>query len=237
MATRVLILGAGFGGLELATTLSEELGEDAGVTLVDKGDAFVFGYSKLDILFGRASAEAVRLPYADFAKPGVRLLRETVLEIDPAERRVTTDAGTHEADVLVVALGADYDIDATPGLAEGGNEFYSVAGAEKLAPIVEEFDEGRAIVGVCGAPFKCPPAPSEAALLLHDHLTEKGVRERCEISFVLPLGTGPSLAGDLRGAARRLRRAPDRLRARQARRLPRPGAPRRRPRRRRRDAL
>jgi sulfide:quinone oxidoreductase len=187
MATRVLILGAGFGGLELATTLSEELGEDIDVTLIDKGDAFVFGYSKLDVLFGRATPDAVRLPYADFAKPGVRLLKEAVLEIDPAERRVTTDGGSHDADVLVVALGADYDMDATPGLADGANEFYSVAGAERLAPAVAEFEKGRAIVGVCGAPFKCPPAPSEAALLLHDQLTAKGVRDDCEISFVLPL--------------------------------------------------
>jgi sulfide:quinone oxidoreductase len=187
MATRVLILGAGFGGLELATTLSEELGEDVDVTLIDRGDAFVFGYSKLDVLFGRTTPDAVRLPYADFAKPGVRLLKESVLEIDPTERRVTTDGGSHDADVLVVALGADYDMDATPGLADGANEFYSVAGAERLAPAVAEFEKGRAIVGVCGAPFKCPPAPSEAALLLHDQLTAKGVRDDCEISLVLPL--------------------------------------------------
>jgi sulfide:quinone oxidoreductase len=187
MATRVLILGAGFGGLELATTLSEELGDAVEVTLIEKGDAFVFGYSKLDVLFGRTGADAVRLPYADFSKPGVRLLKETVGEIDPGSRRVVTDAGEHEADVLVVALGADYDMDATPGLAEAGNEFYSVAGAERMAALVPDFVEGRAIVGVCGAPFKCPPAPSEAALLLHDHLVEKGVRERCEITFVMPL--------------------------------------------------
>jgi sulfide:quinone oxidoreductase len=62
MGTRVLILGAGFGGLELATTLSEELGIDVDVALIDKGDAFVFGYSKLDVLFGRTGADAVRLP-------------------------------------------------------------------------------------------------------------------------------------------------------------------------------
>jgi sulfide:quinone oxidoreductase len=189
MAMRVLILGAGFGGLELATTLSEELGADVEVTLIDRGGSFVFGYAKLDLMFGRTSAEAVRLPYADFVKPGVRLLRETVVAIDPAVRGVTTDAGSHEADVLVVALGADYDMDATPGLAEHGNEFYSVAGAERLAELLPDFDRGRAIVGVCGAPFKCPPAPSEAALLLHDHLTERGVRDRCEITFVLPLGS------------------------------------------------
>ncbi|MGH2926132.1 MAG: NAD(P)/FAD-dependent oxidoreductase [Solirubrobacterales bacterium] len=187
MPARVLILGAGFGGLELSTTLSEALGDDADVTLIDKGDAFVFGYSKLDVMFGRATSEAVRLPYRDFAKPGVRLLRETITAIDPAARRVTTDAGAHEADLVVVALGADYDYAATPGLAEGGNEFYSVSGAETLRELLPGFSKGHAIVGVCGAPFKCPPAPSEAALLLHDHLSQRGVRGDCEITFVLPL--------------------------------------------------
>jgi len=189
MRCDVLILGAGFGGLELATTLSESLGDDIDVVLVDDGDAFVFGYSKLDVMFGRTTLDAVRLPYRDLAKPGVRFLQETITAIDPEQRSVTTNAGSHEGDVLVVALGADYDFDATPGLIEAGNEFYSVAGAERLAGLLPPFSRGRAVVGVCGAPFKCPPAPSEAALLLHDHLLSRGVRDDCEISFVIPFGT------------------------------------------------
>jgi sulfide:quinone oxidoreductase len=186
---RVVILGAGFGGLELATMLSEAVGGDVNVTLIDQSDAFVFGYSKLDVMFGRTTLDAVRLPYRDIVKPGVRFLQETITAIDPEARRVTTDGGVHEADVLIVALGADYDLDATPGLAEAGNEFYSVAGAERLAEVLPTFSSGRAIVGVCGAPFKCPPAPSEAALLLHDYLSARGVRDACGISIVIPFGT------------------------------------------------
>jgi sulfide:quinone oxidoreductase len=186
---RVLVLGAGFAGLELATILSEELGEEAGVTLIDANDSFVFGYSKLDVMFGRAAPDDVRLAYTYFAKPGVRLLRETISAIDPVARRVTTDAAVHEAEVLVVALGADYDFAATPGLLDGGNEFYSVAGAERLGAVLPTFTGGRAIVGVCGAPFKCPPAPSEAALLLHDYMSERGIRGECEISLVMPFPT------------------------------------------------
>jgi sulfide:quinone oxidoreductase len=189
MRQRVVVLGAGFGGLELCTTLSAALGEQIELTLIDKGEAFVFGFSKLDVMFGHAAPETVRMRYADIAKPGLRVLRETVTAIDPEARVVTTDSGTHEADVLVIALGADYDFDATPGLAEVGTEFYSVAGAERLAGIVSGFSEGRALIGVCGAPFKCPPAPSECALLLHDQLVSRGVREQCQISFVIPLGT------------------------------------------------
>ena len=169
--------------------LSEALGETVEVTLIDKNDAFVFGFSKLDVMFARATPDAVRLPYDEIAKPGVRVVRETITAIDPEARRVTTDVGVHEADILVVALGADYDMDATPGLAEGGNEFYSVAGAERLAGIIPKFSQGHAVIGVCGAPFKCPPAPSECALLLDDELTARGVREACQISFVIPLGT------------------------------------------------
>jgi sulfide:quinone oxidoreductase len=188
MTPRIVVLGAGFGGLELATTLSEELADDVDVALIDRGDAFVFGYSKLDVMFGRTTPDAVRLPYRHLAKPGVRLLHETIVAIDPGARTVTTDAGVHEADHLVVALGADYDMDATPGLAEA-NEFYSVQGAERLGELLPDFSAGRAIVGVCGAPFKCPPAPSEAALLLHDHLLQRGIRDECAISIVIPFST------------------------------------------------
>ena len=187
MGTRIVVLGAGFGGLELVTTLSEALGDEVEVTLIDRGDSFVFGFSKLDLMFGQAQPDAVRMAYAGIAKPGLRVLRETVTAIDPEARRVTTDAGVHEADVLVVALGADYDFDATPGLAEAGNEFYSVAGAERLAAIIPAFSRGHAVIGVCGAPFKCPPAPSECALLLDDELRARGVRDACRISFVIPL--------------------------------------------------
>jgi sulfide:quinone oxidoreductase len=119
----------------------------------------------------------------------VRFVQSVVRSIDPVARRTVTDAGTFEADVLVVALGADYDLDATPGLVAGGHEFYTVAGAFALRDILPTFERGPAIVGVCGKSFKCPPAPSETALLLHDYLTARGRREHASISVVMPFGT------------------------------------------------
>jgi sulfide:quinone oxidoreductase len=189
MKPRVVILGAGFGGLELATVVSDVLGDDVDVALIDKASSFVFGYSKLDVMFGRTTLDAVQLPYSRLAKRGVRYLQEEILAIDPQARTVTTNEGVHEADHLVVALGADYDMDATPGLADGEHEFYSVSGAARLTERLSDFSDGHAVIGVCGAPFKCPPAPSETALLLHDQLSARGVRDRCEISFVIPFGT------------------------------------------------
>lgn len=189
MKTRVVVLGAGFGGLELTTLLSESLGDAIDVTLIDKSETFVFGFSKLDVMFGRKIPADVRHSYRDIVKPGVRFLQTMVRSIDPAARRVVTDAGTFDADVLVVALGADYDLSATPGLAEGGNEFYSIAGAFALRDVLPKFERGAAIIGVTGKSFKCPPAPSETALLLHDYLTERGRRDATSISVVMPFGT------------------------------------------------
>ena len=188
MAVRVTVLGAGFGGMELSTTLSEALGSAVDVTLIEQGDAFVFGFSKLDVMFGLAGLEQVCLPYERFSKPHVRLARETVTAIDPQSRRVTTSGGVYDCDFLVVALGVGYDFAATPGLAEHGNEFYSVDGANTLRNLLPGF-RGHAIVGVSGAPYKCPPAPSECALMLHDYLLSKGVRKDCSITLVLPLSS------------------------------------------------
>jgi sulfide:quinone oxidoreductase len=140
-------------------------------------------------MFGRQMPPDARHPYRDVLKPGVRFLQTTVRSIDPAARRVVTDGGTFEADILIVALGADLDPAATPGLVEGGQEFYSVAGAFALRDTLPHFERGPAIIGICGKSFKCPPAPSETALLLHDYLTARGRRGVTEITLVMPFGT------------------------------------------------
>ena len=184
---RVVVLGAGFGGLELTTRLSDEFGDSADIVLIDQADGFIFGFSKLDVMFGRTVPDAVHHPYRDFVKPGVQFVQATVTAIDPAAKRVDTDAGTFDADILVIALGADLHPEATPGLLDGGNEFYTVEGAFALRDVLADFGGGRVIVGVTSTPFKCPPAPSETALLMHDYLAARGLRERSEISLVMPM--------------------------------------------------
>jgi sulfide:quinone oxidoreductase len=183
----VVILGAGFAGLELATRLSESLAGEVRTTLIDQNDSFTFGFSKLDVLFGRQTREDVLLHYSDLSKDGVEFRQERVTEIDPETRRVTTDDASYDADILVVALGADYDFAATPGFAEGGVEYYSVAGAERMRDALADFHSGTILIGILGHPFKCPPAPFEAALLLHDHFLERGVRDAVEIRTVGPM--------------------------------------------------
>ncbi len=183
----VLILGAGFAGLELATRLSEEVPEAVDITIIDSSDAFVFGFSKLDIMFGRASLDDVRLSYARLNKPSVRFVQETVTSIDPRSRRVTTNASEYEPDILVVALGADLDPAATPGLVQEGSEYYSVEGAEKIGRLLPSFAGGNVIIGVLGPFFKCPAAPFETAVMMHDFLERRNVRSSSTIKVVSPM--------------------------------------------------
>jgi sulfide:quinone oxidoreductase len=187
MKTHVVILGAGFGGLELASRLSDSLADEVRVTLIDQNESFTFGFSKLDILFGKREAAAVRLHYRDIAKEGVEFRQERVTAIDPAARQVMTDRASYDADVLVVALGAGYDTAATPGFAEGGHEYYSIAGAERMRDALPGFTGGTILIGVLGQPFKCPPAPFEGAFLLHDQLVERGIRDESEIRVIAPM--------------------------------------------------
>jgi len=178
-STDVLILGAGFGGLELATRLSERSDRFC-VTLIDRNDGFIFGYSKFDVLFGHKTVDDVTLRYSDFKKPGVEFRQEEILSIDPRTKQVKTDANTYEPDILVVALGADY-------VPYDGHEFYSVEGAERLGEVLPSIERGIVQIGVLGVPFKCPPAPWEMTFLVHDYFVERGVRDAIDLRIKTPM--------------------------------------------------
>ncbi len=183
----VMILGAGFAGLELATTLSDDLSDEVHVTLIDQNDYFVFGFSKLDVMFGKQTKQDVRFYYGDVMKHNVEFREERIISIDPVKRHVVTDQGAHDCDILVVALGADLDPAATPGFVDGGYEFYSLEGAERTYEALERFDSGVIVLGILGLPYKCPPAPYEAAFLMHDYLTERGIRDATQIRLFTPM--------------------------------------------------
>lgn len=189
MSTRVLVLGAGFGGLEVTAGLSERFGSHLEITLIERNGHFVCGFSKLDLMIGKPTEPAVNHGNRTLKQPGVRVVRASIDSIDPVARRVTTDAGTFEADYLVVALGADLDPAATPGLVDSGYEDYSYAGAVAARTALENFTGGRIVSGVTGTPFKCPPAPSETALMVHGYLESRGIRKESEISLVMPRPT------------------------------------------------
>jgi sulfide:quinone oxidoreductase len=198
--TRVVILGAGFAGLELATRLSADVADAVQVTVIDQSDAFVFGFAKLDLMFGRRTLDDIRLPYRRIDKPSVEFRQETVLSIDPERKRVVTGAGTYDADILVIALGADLAPEATPGLVEGGFEFYTPQGAARVREILPDFTGGAVVIAVLGGFFKCPPAPYETAFMVHDYLSGRGVRADTTIHLVTPMPKPIPISEDVSAA-------------------------------------
>ena len=189
MSKHILILGAGFGGLEAATNLRERLDSSVEITLIDKNGSFIIGFSKFEVMFGRKSAEAVKSYYKDIAADGVNFVQDMIESIDVENKRVKTTSAEFSYDFLIVALGADLAPGAIPGFVEGGQEFYSLQGAQRLHPVIDNFKAGTILLSIFGPPYKCPPAPYEAAFQMHDFFTNKGVRDNITIKMLIPAPT------------------------------------------------
>jgi sulfide:quinone oxidoreductase len=180
--TRTLILGGGFGGITVATELRRHLGDDHEIVLVDRREQFAMGLRKLWALVGIGSYEEGSRPRQRLSQHGVRFLHRQVTNIDPVKRRVATDRETLEGDYLVVALGAEPRPDLVPGLAEHAYNAWDEGAVPGLATAIGRFTGGRIAIVIAGVPYTCPPAPFECSMLLDDHLRERGLRDRTEIT-------------------------------------------------------
>lgn len=180
---RTLILGAGFGGLTVATELRRRLGAAHGIVLIDRREHFVVGLRKLWALVGLGTLEEGRRDRGTLAARGIPFVRRDVQEIVPEARRVVADGETFEGDFLVVALGAETRPDLVPGLSEHAHDLYDARAIPGLADALARFAGGRLVILIAGAPYKCPPAPYECAMLLEEHVRERGLRDRTEIAI------------------------------------------------------
>ena len=178
---RTLILGAGFGGLSVATELRERLGDRHEIVLLDQRDDLVLGLRKLWAVAGIGTLEEGRRNRRELTARGIPFRRCEILRIDPAQRRVETDDGTFEGDDLVVALGAVTRPDLVPGLAQHAHSLYDVDAIPALAAAVAALTRGTIAIVIAGAPYKCPPAPYECAMLLGEAFERRGLRAAVRI--------------------------------------------------------
>jgi sulfide:quinone oxidoreductase len=182
-ASTTLILGGGFGGISAANALRRLLPPEHEVAVVDQTSHFYVGAGKTWIALGERTYEQISRPRAELLVPGVRLVQARVAALELAERRVITEQGALRFDQLVIALGADLNPAAVPGLAAAAHTFYTVEGAERLRPVLERFSGGDLVILIPKAPFKCPPAPYEAAMLLHAAFTARGLAGKVRIAL------------------------------------------------------
>ncbi|GAA6755381.1 FAD/NAD(P)-binding oxidoreductase [Thermus thalpophilus] len=189
MATKVLVLGGGSGGLVAANKVKKLLGREVEVTLVDKSAYHEFMPAYPWVAFGMREPEEVRRPLANLEKRGIQYLQATVEALDPAHSKVRTSAGELTYDYLIVSLGAE----AMPSPVKDGYAPWSLEGALRLRQALKDFKGGRVVVGVSSQYYPCPPAPYEVAGQVEFALKVKGVREKSTVE-VFHLNPAP-LAG------------------------------------------
>ena len=190
----IVVIGGGFGGVAAARTTRALLDRQHKVTLLDRAKrTYLCGSFPLLIVGERAAARVSR-SLGSLANRGIQHVPAEVHQIDTASKVVATSAGAVEYDYLVVAPGAAYDWDAVPG-AIGAYSFYDVASARRLRRTLSSFRSGRIAIAVSSLPYKCPPAPYEAAMILDWAFRQRGVRDGIEIHLFTPEQTPLAVAG------------------------------------------
>lgn len=198
----VLILGGGWGGLTAAHHLREFLGPHHRIVVVERQDSFSLGVSNLWLMTGeRDSPDQIRRPMGTLRRDGIEWLHAEVQEFDPENRTLVTAEGRMAGDYVVIALGAELAPNTVPGFADAAHNLYETSGAVDLQHALGTFEGGRIVVLVAGAPFRCPAAPYEAAMLIDSLSRERGVRDNSEISLYTPEAHPMAVAGPAVGEA------------------------------------
>jgi len=186
---KVVVLGGGVGGTIVANLLAKRLRPDeAEITLVDKTGKHVYQPGFVYVAFENLAPRKLVRDERRLLRKRVRLVRGEAVRIDTEARKVHLADGTAlEYDRLVLALGARLTPEELPGFKEAAQHFYSLDAASRLRTALESFRGGKVVVTVASVPYKCPPAPSEAACQLDYYFTRRGIRDKVDIHFLSPL--------------------------------------------------
>lgn len=194
MNKNILILGGGSGGLATAGRLKELLGDKIRITVLDKQKNFVLGFSLLRVMTGEKTEQEVTVTKDKVSQKGIKFVNTEVSEIDVKNGIVRTDQGEFGYDYLVIALGAELAPEKVPGF-ESAFHMYTLEDAKRLRDAISSFRGGSIRLVVSSTPFRCPPAPYEAAMLIDDYLRSKGLRDKTDIQIFTPEPLPMPIAG------------------------------------------
>lgn len=196
MGKRILILGAGFGGLAAANALRNGLSADHRVIVIDKKNWFMMGLVKLWILEGSRKLEDSQSPLAGLSARGIEFLNDEVTKIDTSTSIVESrNHGRIEYDYLIVALGAELVPDRIPGFVANGYNLYDPLQAPEIRERLLSMKDGKVAIVIMGMPYKCPPAPFEASIIVSNVLAKTGAKGSTQIDVYSPAPIAMPVAG------------------------------------------
>ena len=201
---RILILGAGFGGLTAANLLQKNLSSlspsvEYQITIIDQKGYFMMGLVNLWILSGIRTFKDSKIDLNRLENKGIIYLNDKVTGIDVASKTVTIRESSNlklKYDYLIIALGTEYSFEEINGFREnGGFNLYDAEQVTKLRERVLSLKKGTIAICITSIPYKCPPAPYEASLLINDILVKNGTRDSIDIHIYTPTPISLPIAG------------------------------------------
>ena len=177
-ATRICIVGGGFGGLYTALRLSEfpwQSEDKPEITLIDQSDRFLFSPLLYELITEEMQSWEIAPPFAELlAHTGIIFQQGSVTEIDIEAKQVTLhNEQKIDYDKLVLSTGGRTPVESTPGAKDYALPFRSLNDAYRLQEklrLLEESDRDRIRIAVVGGGY----SGVELACKLADRLGDKG---------------------------------------------------------------
>ena len=183
----VVILGGGFGGLSAANEIRNSLDSSkVNITIIDKKDWFMVGFAKLWIMNGSRTFENYIGSLNELPKKQINFIKDEIVEINTKNNIVKTKSENISFDFLIISMGAVLAPEKIPGLTENGFNLYDHNQLDEINQRLNKIESGKIAIVIMGMPYKCPPAPFEASLLVDSMLRNRGIRDSVEIDFYSP---------------------------------------------------
>ncbi|HHB52396.1 MAG TPA: NAD(P)/FAD-dependent oxidoreductase [Saprospiraceae bacterium] len=191
---KIVILGAGTAGTMMLNKLHNILDkEEWELTIVDQYKTHYYQPGFLFIPFGIYNKQDVIKPKYDFFPSGTNVIFSEIDRVAGEENKVYLKGGkVLNYDYLIIATGTQTRPEETPGLKDklwykDIFDFYTIEGAVALQKKLKDWEGGELVLCISEVPYKCPVAPLEFVFLAEAYFTEKGIRDKVNITYVTPM--------------------------------------------------